>query len=125
MCLNQLYKNTQAYYTLEDNKFVSSNKDDVEAFASRTDTGCKKEFAEWIIHAQDHLTKKHDEAKELKKELDKKVDECKELQSNVKEKEEKIQQQQRTITEREETIAENNKTIESIQNEDIINQAVA
>ena len=57
------YANVIGYFVLEDDKFVPSTKDDLEAFASKTESGCKKEFAEWIIHAQDHLIKKHDEAK--------------------------------------------------------------
>jgi len=59
------YANVIGYFVLEDDKFVPSTKDDVETFVSRTETGCEKDFCEWIMYAQNHLIKKHEEAKLL------------------------------------------------------------
>ncbi len=78
------YTNVIGYYVLKDGKFVQSSKEELEEFAARTETGCKKDFAEWIMYAQDHLANKYEEAKSLKTENAALTKQNKELNRNTK-----------------------------------------
>ena len=128
------YTNVIGYYVLKDGKFVQSSKEELEEFAARTETGCKKDFAEWIMYAQDHLANKHEEAKSLKtenaaltkqaKELNRNTKDA-ELQASIKEKDKQIQQQQKALEEKEATIREKESEIETLKNSAVIDRAAA